>query len=45
MITRDSSKLSMPIFLGFVGLDFWYYMVFGLTVVELHQPEDQAVTV
>ena len=34
-----------PIVLGFSGLDFWYYMVLGLTVlavVGLHQPEDQA---
>lgn len=33
-----------PIVLGFTGLDFWYYMILGLTVlavVSLHQPEDQ----
>ncbi len=31
-----------PIALGFVGLDFWYYVVLGLTVlavVGLHKPE------
>ncbi len=36
-----------PILLGFVGLDFWYYMGLGLTVlavVGLHQPEDSAAT-
>ena len=36
--------VAAPIVLGFSGLDFWYYMVFGLTVlavVSLHQPEDQ----
>ncbi len=34
-----------PIALGFVGLDFWYYMALGLTVlvvVGLHQPETDA---
>lgn len=37
--------VAAPIVLGFSGLDFWYYMVLGLTVlavVGLHQPEDQA---
>lgn len=37
--------VAAPIVLGFTGLDFWYYMVLGLTVlavVGLHQPEDQA---
>lgn len=36
-----------PIALGFVGLEFWYYMILGLTVlavVGLHQPEDQSAT-
>lgn len=34
-----------PIALGFVGVDFWYYMTLGLTVlvvVGLHQPESEA---
>lgn len=34
-----------PIMLGFVGIEFWYYMVLGLTVlavVGLHKPEDDA---
>jgi hypothetical protein len=37
--------VAAPIVLGFVGLDFWYYMVLGLTVlavVGLHKPESQA---
>jgi hypothetical protein len=37
--------VAAPIVLGFAGLDFWYYMVLGLTVlavVGLHQPDDQA---
>ena len=37
--------VTAPIVLGFTGLEFWYYMVPGLTVlavVGLHQPEDQA---
>ncbi|WP_299138198.1 hypothetical protein [uncultured Tateyamaria sp.] len=37
--------VAAPILLGFVGLDFWYYMVLGLTVlavVGLHQPEGEA---
>lgn len=32
-----------PFVLGFVGLDMWYYVVLGLTVllvVGLHQPDD-----
>ncbi|MFT5798673.1 MAG: hypothetical protein ACI84R_002741 [Candidatus Azotimanducaceae bacterium] len=36
--------VAAPIVLGFSGLDFWYYMLLGLTVlavVSLHQPEDQ----
>lgn len=35
-----------PIALGFVGLEFWYYVVLGLTVlavVGLHQPEGSSV--
>ena len=39
--------VAAPVVLGFIGLDFWYYMVLGLTVlavVGLHQPEDQTVT-
>ncbi len=34
-----------PLVLGFSGLDFWYYLVLGLTVlavVGLHQPEEQS---
>ena len=37
--------VAAPLVLGFVGLDFWYYTVLGLTVlavVGLHQPEDRA---
>lgn len=37
--------VAVPIVLGFSGLDFWYYVVLGLTVlavVGLHQPEHQA---
>ncbi|MDW3182560.1 hypothetical protein [Roseobacter sp.] len=33
-----------PIILGFAGIDFWYYMILGLTVlavVGLHQPEEE----
>ena len=36
-----------PVLLGFLGLDFWYYMGLGLTVlavVGLHQPDDSAAT-
>lgn len=39
--------VAAPILLGFAGLDFWYYMVLGLTVlavVGLHQPEDNTAT-
>ncbi|MFY0617447.1 SPW repeat domain-containing protein [Shimia sp.] len=39
--------VAAPILLGFVGLDFWYYMGLGLTVlavVGLHQPEDSTAT-
>ena len=35
-----------PLLLGFAGLEFWYYMLLGLTVlavVGLHQPEDGIV--
>ena len=34
-----------PIVLGFTGIEFWYFMALGLTVltvVGLHQPEDSA---
>ncbi|MDA4848158.1 SPW repeat domain-containing protein [Hoeflea poritis] len=34
-----------PVALGFSGMEFWYYLVLGLTVlavVGLHQPEDKA---
>ncbi|WP_298968228.1 hypothetical protein [uncultured Roseobacter sp.] len=37
-----------PIVLGFAGLDFWYYMILGLTVlavVGLHQPEDRPAAI
>lgn len=39
--------VAAPILLGFLGLDFWYYMGLGLTVlavVGLHQPEDSTAT-
>ncbi len=39
--------VAAPIILGFAGIDFWYYMVLGLTVlavVGLHQPEDRPAT-
>ena len=35
-----------PLALGFSGIEFWYYMVLGLTVlavVGLHQPDDRAL--
>ncbi|WP_338550221.1 hypothetical protein [Roseovarius phycicola] len=34
-----------PFALGFVGIEFWYYLVLGLTVllvVGLHKPEDSS---
>jgi hypothetical protein len=37
-----------PLVLGFVGLDFWFYMLNGLTVlavVGLHKPEEGAQAV
>ena len=40
--------VAAPLVLGFVGLDFWYYMILGLTVlavVGLHQPDDQVAAV
>ncbi|MEP1610759.1 MAG: hypothetical protein ABJL72_02440 [Roseobacter sp.] len=33
-----------PLLLGFSGIEFWYYMALGVTVlavVGLHKPEDQ----
>ena len=36
----------VPLLLGFKGIEFWYYMALGLTVlavVGLHQPDDSAV--
>ena len=39
--------VAAPIVLGFAGIEFWYYMVLGLTVlavVGLHQPEDGPAT-
>lgn len=39
--------VAAPIILGFAGIDFWYYMILGLTVlavVGLHQPEDRPAT-
>lgn len=38
--------VAAPVVLGFSGIEFWYYMVLGLTVlsvVGLHKPEDTAV--
>ena len=35
-----------PLALGFSGIEFWYYMVLGFTVlavVGLHQPDDRAL--
>jgi uncharacterized membrane protein YjjP (DUF1212 family) len=35
-----------PFLLGFVEIEFWYYLVLGLTVllvVGLHQPEDNSL--
>jgi len=35
-----------PFLLGFTGIDFWYYVALGLTVlavVGMHQPEDDAL--
>ena len=35
-----------PLALGFTGIEFWYFMVLGLTVIAvvgLHQPENNAV--
>lgn len=37
--------VAAPIALGFSGIEFWYYVVLGLTVlvvVGLHSPEDKA---
>ncbi|MCY6382096.1 hypothetical protein [Hoeflea prorocentri] len=36
-----------PLAFGFTGIEFWYYMLLGLTVlvvVGLHQPEDSVVS-
>ncbi|AXI45898.1 hypothetical protein C1J03_07570 [Sulfitobacter sp. SK012] len=38
--------VAAPLALGFVGIEFWYYMVLGLTVlavVGMHKSEDAAV--
>lgn len=35
-----------PLVLGFAGIDFWYYLALGLTVlvvVGMHKPETEAV--
>ncbi|WP_282077953.1 hypothetical protein [Epibacterium ulvae] len=35
--------VAAPLLLGFAGIDFWYYMLLGLTVlsvVSLHKAED-----
>ncbi len=40
--------VAAPLVLGFAGLDFWYYMVLGLTVlavVGLHQPDDRSAPI
>lgn len=37
--------LIAPLMLGFAGIEFWYYVILGLTVltvVGLHKPEDEA---
>ncbi len=39
--------VAAPIALGFAGLEFWYYMALGLTVlavVGMHKPEEAALT-
>lgn len=36
--------VAAPLLLGFVGIEFWYYVVFGVTVllvVSLHKSEPQ----
>ncbi|WP_299893012.1 hypothetical protein [uncultured Ruegeria sp.] len=36
-----------PVVLGFTGLDYWYYMALGVTVlmvVGLHKPESEALS-
>ncbi len=38
----------VPVFLGFTGLEFWYYVTLGLTVlavVGLHRPESDFATI
>ena len=38
--------VAAPIVLGFAGMDYWYYLCLGLTVlavVWMHKPEDDAV--
>jgi len=40
--------VAAPFVLGFSGLEFWYYLGLGLTVlvvVGLHQPDDDAATI
>lgn len=37
--------VAAPLVLGFVGIEFWYYMILGLTVlmvVGLHKPDENA---
>ena len=39
--------VAAPLILGFSGIEFWYYMALGITVlavVGLHQPEDNIVS-
>ncbi|WP_300015439.1 hypothetical protein [uncultured Roseobacter sp.] len=36
--------VAAPLLLGFAGIEFWYYMVLGLTVlavVGLHKPDEE----
>lgn len=39
--------ITAPLLLGFAGIEFWYYMLLGLTVIAvvgLHQPEERIAT-
>lgn len=39
--------ITAPLLLGFTGIEFWYYMLLGLTVIAvvgLHQPEERMAT-
>ena len=39
--------IAAPLLLSFAGIEFWYYMLLGLTVIAvvgLHQPEERMAT-